>query len=504
MDMRRIRIAIDPHLKADYGPEICWAWRLLLTGIGVSWNEVPFDTPASEIAFGMEHSRAPKCRLFVPADPKRWNHRADLRLAAVGHQDGASYPVYEDESRGSKLFCIEEGCVRCERDIILDVFCLVTGQEEHFWPYNKHGHYELSTTPLHRELALRLALSSSLGWWLERTFQTLGFPPPTPRWPHGKRAAACLSHDVDYPEVIRWVEPMRILRRQGLGGLPAIESVISGARTHWHFSSWVRLEQQFNARSAFFFAARKGSLREFVLGKPDPFYDIQSDRFAPVFRQLSAEGFEVGLHSSYCAFDNVYVFATEKARLERASGQEVHGNRHHYLHLKPGAPESTLLMHERIGFRYDASLYHDRYVGWRRGLTWPYFPFHQVLRRELRTLQISTAWMDDQLFGFQSENPGDRMDILKNLAATAYEQGGCICVDVHDYVYDDVLFPGWRMAYTDLLEHLATCSDFWIATPMEVTEYWINRGRAIRRESDGLNGLDIPCLELSTSAGNAH
>lgn len=504
MDRTRVRIAIDPRLKADYGPEICWAWRLLLTGIGLSWDEVPFDTPACEIAYGLESSTAPTCRLFVPADPKRWDHRTDLRFTTVGEQDGASYPVYEDEPGGSKLFRIEEGCVTCERDVILDVFCLATGQEERSWPYNKHGHYDLSATPFHRERVLRLALASSLGRWLEMIFQTLAFPPPKPRWPDGKRAAACLSHDVDYPEVIRWAEPIRILRRQGLSGLPAIRSVIAGARTHWHFASWVRLEQQFNLRSAFFFVARRGSLREFALGTPDPFYDIQSDRFAPVFRQLSGEGFEVGLHASYRAFDKVYDFAAEKARLERASGQEVHGNRHHYLHLKPADPESTLLMHERIGFRYDASLYHDRYVGWRRGLTWPYFPFHQDLRRELKTLQISTAWMDDQLFGYKSENPGDRTEVLQGLGDTALEQGGCICVDVHDYVYDEMLFPGWRKAYTDLLEHLAIRSNIWFATPMEVAEHWINRSRVIRSVSDGLDGQCLPRLGSSISVVSAH
>jgi hypothetical protein len=486
--MARVRIAIDPALTADYGAEICWAWRLLLIGIGILWEEVPFDAGACEISYGVERSRAPTCRLFVPADPKRWGRRTDLRLDAVGHQDGANYPIYDDEHVGSKLFQIQDGCVTCERDVILDVFCLATGQEERAWPHNKHGHHDLSSTTFHRERALRLALVSSLGHWLERTFQKLGFPTPTPRWPYGKRAAACLTHDVDYPEIIRWAEPIRILLRQGWHGLSAIKSVISCVGTHWHFSSWVRLEQQFNARSAFYFVARKGSLPEFALGTPDPFYDIQSARFAPVFRNLTTEGFEIGLHTSYRTFENRYAMAAERLHLQLASGQEICGNRHHYLHMKPGDPENTLLMHERVGFRYDSSLYHDRYVGWRRGLSWPFFPFHQALRRELKTLQITTTWMDNQLFGHHSENPGDPTEILQGLADTALEQGGCICLNIHDYVYDDVLFPGWRKAYTDLLGYLSAHSDIWIVPPREIAEHWITRGGAVRAASDGLDG----------------
>lgn len=145
-------------------------------------------------------------------------------------------------------------------------------------------------------------------------------------------------------------------------------------------------------------------------------------------------------------------------------------------------------MHEQIGLQYDTSLAHERYAGWRRGLSWPFFPLHQRERRELKTLQLPTAWMDDQLFGHRPDNPGDRRARLRALADRVAEQGGCLLVDVHDYVFDDALFPGWARAYRELWGYLTARADFWIDTPGRVAAHWIARHAAITRASRGLTG----------------
>ena len=87
---------------------------------------------------------------------------------------------------------------------------------------------------------------------------------------------------------------------------------------------------------------------QYTCGIPDPFYDIQSKKFKSLFNYLGNEGFEVGLHASYFAFKSEESFRKEKQILEDACGQKVSGNRHHYWHLNPEDPESTLLIHEKI------------------------------------------------------------------------------------------------------------------------------------------------------------
>ena len=503
--VHRLKVAIDPLLMERHGAEICWTWRLLLSGIGFPWEEVPWESSECDIAYVIEPSRAPRCRVSILADPKSWA-RPGRRLKGVGHCDGWSHPIYWGESQSLRPCEAVDGRLVYGRDVIFDVFWLATGQEERYWLRDKHGHFDLEGTVVHREQALRLGLASSIGSGLERALETLGLRAPFPRWPDGKRAAACVGHDVDYPEVAKWLEPLRILHRQGRNGLAAAASMLIGRRDHWKFSPWVQMEQGFATHSAFYFAARQGSLLEYASGTPDPFYDVRSERFRELFRFLVEEGFEIGLHASYRAFESVERFAAEKRLLEEACGQSVAGNRHHYWHLDPENPESTLLIHEKIGLKYDTSLTHERYLGWRRGLSWPFFPFHQKERRELRTLQISTAWMDDQLFKHRQDNPGERCTILRTLADRTAEQGGCLVMDVHEYVFDEVLYPGWARTYQDLLDYLIARSDFWIDTPGRITTHWIDRHASITSASTGLTGATdlaergLACQRVSANA----
>jgi len=79
------------------------------------------------------------------------------------------------------------------------------------------------------------AFASSIGAGLQKTLTKLEFLASVPRWPQGKKVAACVSHDVDYPEVVRWLEPLRLIHRKGLRGLAAAASVVKERRNHWHF-----------------------------------------------------------------------------------------------------------------------------------------------------------------------------------------------------------------------------------------------------------------------------
>ncbi len=486
--MQIISIAIDTNLLDHYGPEICWAWRQVFVAAGVPWRQVSIEEPACDIAYTTEARHTDRSRLCILAKPARWEQPSRFHLQEIGHCEDWHFPVYTGERAAATPLQAIDQTLLCERDIIFDLFWLATGQEEAAWPKNEHGHFDLSGTAFYDLNVLRLAPGSGIISGLEKVFHDLGFVSPVPKWPGGRRAAACVGHDVDYPEVIRWIEPLRRLLHRRNGGLPAVVAILTGKRKHWHFASWVELEEHLQTRSAFFFTARQGSLVRYATGTPDPFYDVRSPRFKELFEALRERGFEIGLHASYHAGESREKLAAERELLAEASQEEIAGNRHHYWRMNPHDPESTLLLHEQVGFKYDTSLTHERYLGWRRGLCSPFFPFHQKERRELRTLQIPTAWMDDQLFGHRDDNPGERQEILHELADGVVAHGGCLLVDVHDYVFDEVLYPGWAQTYRDLWEYILTRSDIWIDTPGNIAEHWIKRHHVLLHASQGLTG----------------
>jgi len=487
----KLSIAIDPALE-PFRPEVSYVWRTLLAGMGYAWAEEPWGGEPVDLAYTADPAAAPPARLLVRAAPERWARPGMFMLAGVEQGPGWARPRFEGERGHNPALTLQNGQLIIERDLIFDAFWLLTGQEEGQRPRGKHGYLDLTGTPTLAHGALRQALASAVGAGLERQFAELGFPAGAPRWPNGAALAAACGHDVDYPQIIRWLEPLRILARQGVAGLRPAAAVACGGHSHWHFRSWLELERRFGARSAFYFVARQGSLREYATGLPDPFYDISAPPFRALFRELAAEGWEIGLHASYLAHTDAAKLAGERAALSVASGQPIAGNRHHYWHLDPQRPEATLLLHEQAGFAYDASLTHNRYLGWRRGSSWPFYPWHQGQRRALRTLQLPTAWMDDHLFGQRADNPGDRQALLRDLAATAAGQGGLLLVDVHDYVFDATLFPDWAATYSALWAELFARGDVWFATPGEIAAHWGRRQAQIERASSGLEPAAAP------------
>jgi hypothetical protein len=485
--VERLTIAIDEILTADHGPEIYWTWRVLLSGIGWAWEQVQLDSGREiDIAYVLDAESAPAARLCIQADSKAWMCPGALRLDSVSSTSGLPMVRYKGYPPPSGVTRASNGQSLSLHDIVFDVFWLVTGQEERHWPQDQHGFYDLTDSPISAELLNRQALASEIERWVEELLSEAGLRPPIHRWPNGRRAAAIVGHDVDYPLVKRWLEPIRLLSRRGRGGLGPAFGVLAGRHTHWNFENWIALEDQLNIRSTFYFCARKGSVLEYALGVPDPFYGVGSKPFRRLFRRLHDAGFEIGLHSSYLAYQDLDKFVGEKAHLEDACEQEISGNTHHYWHLNPVDPEETLLMHEAAGLRYSISLVHDRYVGWRRCLSHPFYPYHEGERRELATLQIPLGWMDDQLFGRRRFNPGDRWTVLETLVDTVVRQRGCLVADVHNYVFDDILYPGWVELFRTLWGYLVDRSDFWFATARQAEEHWRLRHESVLSRSIGL------------------
>lgn len=143
--MRRLRIAIDQRLAAAHSPEIHWTWRLLLTAIGWTWEEVTLDS-ACDIAYVSEPAEAPKANLCIQADPAAWARPAAYRLGGVGCHDGLVHPLFEGKAVVPDPVQARSSQLRCHRDLVFDVFWLVTGQEEQHWPRDRHGFLDLTGT----------------------------------------------------------------------------------------------------------------------------------------------------------------------------------------------------------------------------------------------------------------------------------------------------------------------------------------------------------------------
>ena len=307
----------------------------------------------------------------------------------------------------------------------------------------------------------------------------LGDPPARPRWPHGRRAAIGLSHDVDRPYkwgILRAVREGR--HPPNLAALPrfaakAAYTTLQRARRpaddFWLFDRIVAAEQRHGFRSTFLFAAMPafGEWGTF----DDVYYDLGWPRFGPVFARLRDGGFGIGLHASYSAHRGLDRLVLERDRLGNLSGVEPRGLRHHLWHLGPDEA-ATLRLHERAGFAFDASLAFNDHLGFRRNVALPFRPWDRLEQRPLRTVQLPTFCMDGNLF-YGGSSVADAVEQVDRHVSAIKAVGGFGSIDWHvrASVPANREFRSWGEAYLAILERLAADPELWVTSLDEVASW---------------------------------
>ena len=430
-ELRPIKVGLHPTLL-PWAAEIKYVLRTLLRVAGYphefSWvtetDASPFD-----LYYGPRHPVA--AAVSIEACGKPFTNVAWMEPRRVHEQNGLPFLEFAD-GQDCGYQASSAGLVFAN-DIVLACYWLLSGARETYYPRNVHGTIDLQGRLIQESGLVRRPLVSLYGALLRRHFQQRGHTPLELPWisPRGG-ATFIFSHDVDYPQMIRWIEVLRLLRQRGLKSFGSIAGVLRGTNHFWKFADWLEFEKQYGAKSAFYFMARKGSLVQYALGTPDVFYDIRRPAFKELFRTLTGEGHEIGLHTSYHAYRSLEQVQHEKRVLEEAAGVTIEGNRHHYFHLDPAAPYETLRKHEQAGFLYDSSLTFESFPGFRRGSCHPYRVFHPGERRELNILQLPCSLMDDHFDRRLALNKvADPEACVLELLETARATGGVIIADYH-------------------------------------------------------------------------
>ena len=82
-------------------------------------------------------------KLIVLANSTAWSQPSQRRLAGLSRKNGFVSPLFDGEHETETLETIENGRVTFRRDLLFDVFWLATGQEEPYYPKERHGFNQL-------------------------------------------------------------------------------------------------------------------------------------------------------------------------------------------------------------------------------------------------------------------------------------------------------------------------------------------------------------------------
>jgi hypothetical protein len=411
------------------------------------------------------------------------NLRESQGLAFLEFQGKGPDPVRRND--GSCVFA---------NDIIVASYWLLSGAREPKYSRDRWDNLDLSGSFFLRHELQRRPLVSLYAAFLRELFERWGYEALR----FSAAGSFVFTHDVDYPEMIRWIECLRLASARGLKSLTSIRGVLNGSNHFWKFAEWVEYEKSLGTRPAFYFMARHGSLLQYAMGTPDAFYDIRRRPFQELFRYLRDEGCEIGLHASYHAHRLVGQIGREKAILENAAGVAVVGGRHHYWHLNPNAPDDTLLAHEHAGLGYDSSLGFEFYPGFRRGICHPYRVFHPRERRELQVVQLPPTWMDDHFDRRLVKNGiQDCGQYARELMQVVSKTGGITVVDYHARGMNADFYPRYGPWLRQVLEKQKDLpANF--AQPVQVARMY----REYEAEIEG-RSIDRAAVESEPAVGMA-
>ena len=369
-----------------------------------------------------------------------------------------------------------------DNDIVLATYLLISGLHEREMTRDKHDHHDIETSILYQNNLLHVPIVNQYGSTIREVFSSHN---PLSLWPEGKTWAAAITHDVDYPQMIRWIEMFRyLIDKKGMSKLRVLADIANGQNHFWQFKAWMDLEIRHEVRSAFYFCGRKGSLLEYSMGTPDPFYDVCSKEFKNIISQLKKNGFEVGLHASYNARRSLNGFLKEKKNVEDSLAGTLLGNRHHYWRINPDDPAETSSLHEAAGLLYDTSICYERRAGFRFGIGTPYRLFHKRKKKTSKCLQLPTIFMDTHMITHSMYNRFETPDAeIDSILAETKKFGGLFISNYHVRMLNDTFFPGVRKMFQKSLELIVKDSKCFCKTPTEIAQYWVTREKKLRDAS---------------------
>ena len=215
---------------------------------------------------------------------------------------------------------------------------------------------------------------------------------------------------------------------------------------NWDFNFLRSIEKKFNFTSTFYFLPKD-------LKHQDAYYSFNEKRIQDLFKKLKAEHCEIGIHGTNRSATQLKFLQSNIAELEKAAGVNVSGIRQHRLIFDMNI---TPNLHEKAGLAYDTSLAFADHEGFRNSYCLPLKLYNFKEDCPFHTWEIPLLVMDATLFEYRKLKMDEAFNSVQKILNEVIKFNGVFSLLWHNGFFDEILHPGIKNFYTDLLNYITT------------------------------------------------
>ncbi len=314
-------------------------------------------------------------------------------------------------------------------DVIASAFFWLAGWQEHTTvERDRHGRFQHEAS-LQANLDVAFQpLVDVYRCWLGENLLERGASVRPRTW-NGKSWAVALTHDIDF------IETRKRSRSKSLALGKVGEALVGWGPGDPRRRSMQKIRAAEHVRrltATYFFKAGASSAED--IG-----YALNTPWLQRFMADLEADGFEIGLHPSYAAYDNPQRLREELDRLHKAGRERPESARMHFLRwIDPTTPR----MLDQAEFRIDSSLGFSEHEGFRRATCHPFRIFDLAANRPLNVWEMPLAVMDTTLFSHRGLSAEGAIGSIQSVFDAAKRVGGCAVMLWHNTPVDEANFPG--------------------------------------------------------------
>jgi hypothetical protein len=225
--------------------------------------------------------------------------------------------------------------------------------------------------------------------------------------------------------------------------------VFFGDDDYWGVERIAKFEAQHGVRSVFnLYGGVDGWSRTPKEWLFDPMYDVADPAVRNAFRRLAGEGWSLGLHQSFDAWQHSTAMRREKERIERAVGIPISCCRQHWLRF---SWVYTWRAQVEAGLSTDMTLGFNDRPGFRVGAALAFRPRSS----DGEPIPI-TVWpmilMDSHLYDYLVLAPGDRERKIDEILSEVEFVGGQASIIWHTHVFGRDY--GWGDGFEYLIQRV--------------------------------------------------